>query len=236
MTSANSQESRDPTAPAPAKGPYTAETYTRKADHTPQTTQPESETYILALVTDAPHHQAMTSLRNTHFPPRLNKLSAHIALFRALPGSELPMITNSIEELVSNYRSFPVNASKPFLLSHGVGIEAQAPPARTIFQTLKEQWKGFLSKQDQSFRPYYTIQNKVDDKEIVRKTFEQVQREFGGSTGTIAGLVLYLYDRGFWKMEQIYPFREQEHQQPLSRMDNPRQDEWPALPKAGSSA
>ncbi|KAL8639457.1 MAG: hypothetical protein Q9228_003512 [Teloschistes exilis] len=237
MTSAKFHESSNPTTSAPANSPYTAETYTRKADHTPKTAQPESETYILALATDAAHHQAMTALRNKYFPPKLNKLSAHVALFRALPGSELPKIEQSVQELVRHYRPFPIIADDPFKLSHGIGVEVGAPPARTIYCTLKGQWNNFLSKQDLSFRPHYTIQNKVDDEEMVRKSFEEFQSEFGGSTGTVTGLSLYLYDRSFWRLRKIYSFPQQEeHQQPSSAMDNLHQDDWPALPKAGSFA
>ncbi|KAI4195434.1 MAG: hypothetical protein LQ350_007198 [Teloschistes chrysophthalmus] len=236
MTLTKPHENSNQTTSAPADGSYTAETYTRKADHTPQTAQSESETYVLSLATDAAHHQAMTALRNKYFPPKLNKLSAHVALFRALPGSELPKIEESVQKLVRYYQPFPIIADDPFKLSHGIGVEVRAPPARTIYSTLKEQWNNFLSKQDLNFKPHYTIQNKVDDEEMVRKAFEQVRSEFGGSTGTVTGLSLYLYDRGFWRLKKIYSFGQQEeHQQPSSAMDNLQQDNWPALPKAGSS-
>ncbi|KAL8931952.1 MAG: hypothetical protein Q9216_007014 [Gyalolechia sp. 2 TL-2023] len=178
-------------------GPYTASTYTRRADHTPQTAQPESETYILTLNTDEAHHKAVTALRNQHFPTHLNKLSAHIALFRALPGSELPTIQDAIEDLVQKYNSFQISTGKPFSLSHGVGLEADVKPAQEIFRTLKARWSPFLSKQDQSFRAHYTIQNKVEDQKVVEKTLEEVQQSFRGSTGTVTGLSLYLYERGY---------------------------------------
>ncbi|KAL9580932.1 MAG: hypothetical protein Q9212_004193 [Teloschistes hypoglaucus] len=236
-TSVDPHKNSHPTTSAPANGPYTAEAYTRKADHTPRTAQPESETYILALATDAAHHQAMTALRNRYFPPKLNKLSAHVALFRALPGSELSKIEESVQKLVRYYHPFPIIADDPFKLSHGIGVEVRAPPARTIYSKLKEQWNNFLSTQDLGFKPHYTIQNKVDDEEMVRKSFEQVQREFGGSTGTVTGLSLYLYDRGFWRLKKMYSFpQEEEEQKSSSAMDNLQQDDWLALPKAGSSA
>ncbi|KAI4141376.1 MAG: hypothetical protein L6R39_005372 [Caloplaca ligustica] len=211
-------------------GPYTAETYTRRADHTPRTAQPETETYILTLNTDEAHHKAVTALRDKYFPPALNKLSAHVALFRALPGSELPGIETAIQDVVRQSHPFPISTGKPFLLAHGVGLEVHASLAQDIFRTLKEQWNDFLSQQDQSFRAHYTVQNKVEDKEIARKTLEEIQGSFAGSTGTVTGLSLYLYVRGYWNLKQFYPFaegREKGLEAPVAATNN---SDWPALP------
>ncbi|KAL8669342.1 MAG: hypothetical protein Q9168_006058, partial [Polycauliona sp. 1 TL-2023] len=156
------------------EGGYTAQQYTRKPDHTPQTGQDESEKYILALQTDPAHHKAVTALRNQHFPAKINKLSAHVALFRALPGSQLPLIQSSIQQLVQHHQPFPISTGEPFLMAHGVGLHVHVKPAVEIFQALKEQWHGFLSKQDQSFRAHYTIQNKVERADA-EKCLEDIQ-------------------------------------------------------------
>ncbi|KAL8950503.1 MAG: hypothetical protein Q9222_003467 [Ikaeria aurantiellina] len=218
-------------------GPYTAEEYTRRADHTPQTAQPESETYILALTTDPAHHRTVTALREKYFPPKLNKLSAHIALFRALPGSKLPIIKTTIEAIVHQHQPFPIPTGKPFRLAHGVGLEAHVEPAKDIYKALKEQWAGFLSKQDQSFKPHYTIQNKAEEGEP-EKTMEDVRHSFSGSKGTVTGLSLYLYDKGFWKLEKAYPFdgeeRAQERAAPPAMNSNSDAD-WPTLPASRGS-
>ncbi|KAL8725825.1 MAG: hypothetical protein Q9166_007112 [cf. Caloplaca sp. 2 TL-2023] len=209
-------------------GQYTADTYSRRADHTPQTTQSESETYILALNTDTAHHKAVTALRNQYFPANLNKLSAHIALFRALPGSELPAIQTAIEDLVRRYQPFPISTSEPFIMAHGVGLGVNAEPAKHIFQRLKEQWASFLSKQDQSFKAHYTIQNKVE-KGVPQRTLEEVRTTFHGSTGTVDGLSLYLYDKGYWRLKRNYPFgyRKEEEKAPI--VDKSDGEEWPSL-------
>ncbi|KAI4125465.1 MAG: hypothetical protein LQ338_004223 [Usnochroma carphineum] len=211
-------------------GAHAADTRTRRADHTPQTAQAETEIYILTLNTDETHHKAVTALRNQYFPPNLNKLSAHVALFRALPGSELPAIEAAVQDVVRQKHPFPISTGKPFLLSRGVGLEVLVPPAQEIFRTLKAQWGSFLSKQDQSFRAHYTIQNKVEDKDIARKTLEEVQKSFAGSTGMVNGLSLYLYSKGYWKLRQFYPFPETQKQEKLPPMDNKGEADWPALP------
>lgn len=226
---AGPQAKSNNSASASNPGPYTADTYIRRADHTPHTSQPESETYILALNTDEAHHKAVTALRNHYFPPKLNKLSAHIALFRALPGSELASIESAIQDVVRHEHPFPISTGKPFLLSHGVGLEVHVAPAQHIFRTLKAQWQGFLSKQDQSFKAHYTIQNKVNDKEEVGKTLEEVQKNFAGSTGTVTGLSLYLYARGYWKLKQFYPFAEETDLGNATVESKRTDEEWPAL-------
>jgi len=185
--------------------PPTSRFYTRQADHTPNTADPESAVYILALRTDTAHHTRITALRTQYFPPNLNKLEAHIALFRALPGSHLPAITTDIHELVASQPPFPIKATKPFQLGHGVAIHVHAPEAGEIHERLREKWAGFLSKQDQSFRAHYTVQNKVE-KDVAERTLQEVRGTFRGEEGVVRGLVLYRYDRGFWRDKGEFEF------------------------------
>lgn len=85
--------------------------------------------------TDEAHHEAVTALPNRYFPPKLNKLSAHIALFRALPGSELAAIEAAIQDAVCQRYPFSISTGQAFLLSHGVGLEVNIIPAQDIFWT-----------------------------------------------------------------------------------------------------
>ncbi|KAL8861983.1 MAG: hypothetical protein Q9178_001438 [Gyalolechia marmorata] len=215
----------------PRAGGYTALEYTRKPDHIPQTSQDEAEKYILALNTDSAHHKTVTGLRNKHFPANINKLSAHVALFRALPGSQLSAIQSAIERLVHHYEPFPISTGDPFLMAHGIGLGVHAEPAKHIYRILKEQWNGFLSKQDQSFKAHYTIQNKVENS-IAQKSFDEVRdgpHRFEGSTGTVTGLSLYLYDRGYWRLKQTYLFepRDGNVQKPVVEKND--SEAWPSL-------
>lgn len=191
-------------------GAYTVETYHRNPDHIPNTSAASEETYILALHTDTSHHKALTALRNQHFPPKINKLAAHIVLFRALPGSHLEQIVSDIAAVVSPIKPFVIATGKPFRLAHGVGIEVHTTPPtapKDIFQELRDKWQDFLSRQDLgSFKAHYTIQNKVEDEEKVKACLESVKSDFHGSRGTVDGLVVYRYDRGWWKKERDFPF------------------------------
>lgn len=186
-------------------GPYTADNYTRRADHTANTAQEEDDSYILALHTDLEHHKRMTALRTQYFPPKLNKISAHVALFRALPGSQLAVIEADISAAAKNQQSFPIVTGKPFLLGHGVAIDANVPLAREIYNGLKDNWDGFLSKQDKSFKAHYTIQNKVEAG-VPQTTLDELQKNFEGSHGQVDGLSLYRYDKGYWRHTKDFMF------------------------------
>lgn len=193
-----------------SSGPYTAETYQRRDEHKARTGNKHEESYVLTLHTDQQHHQLMTSMRTRYFPPRLNKLNAHIALFRALPSSRLPQIIHDIESLTQSQPTFEVFATKAFLMKRGVGIHVDDTEgqAEAIFQQLKAKWESFLSQQDRRFKPHYTLQNKVDDEAVVRKTFNEVNEQFHGSRGQVTALTLYKYQQGFWKEAQSFSFHE----------------------------
>lgn len=189
---------------SPASGPFTAEQYKRRPDHTPNTAQEEVHKYILTLRTDPEHHARVTALRTQYFPPHLNKLSAHIALFRALPGSQLPAIESDILATTTPQQPFPIVTGKPFLMGHGVGIYAYVPPAKDIYKELREKWEGWLSRQDKSFEPHYTVQNKVE-RDVAVETLKEVER-LGEMKGVVDGLTLWRYDRGYWKRERDFMF------------------------------
>ncbi|KAL8816545.1 MAG: hypothetical protein Q9223_004458 [Gallowayella weberi] len=199
-------------------GKYTAETYTRRADHTPQPAQRENKTYILTLKTDIAHQETLTSLRNKYFPTIINKLFAHVTLFRALPGSKLPAIQVAIKRLVRQTSTFPISTGEPFLMSYGVGLDANVEPAKEIFETLRKQWSGFLSIQDRSFKPHYTIQNYVDQS-VAEETLAEVRNSFGGSAGTVQGLLLFLYNRGSWRLKSMHWFKDGKYRAKDHRMN-----------------
>lgn len=187
------------------RGPYYANQYTRRADHTPNTTQEKEDKYILALHTDAEHHARVTALRTKYFPPELNRLNAHVALFRALPGSQLPTMEDDILEVARQQQAFPISTDKPVLMAHGVGLDVQAPESRKIYTELEEKWNEFLSNQDKSFKPHYTVQNKVP-RRVSEKAWEDIKREWEGSQGEVDGLTLWRYDKGYWRHRRDFIF------------------------------
>lgn len=180
--------------------------------YTPKTSSHEDSVYVLTLLTDTKHHQTITKMREKYFPPRLNRLEAHLTLFHALPGSKLEdSIKPVLSEVSENTAPFPILAAKPFRLNKGIAIGVPkmkgGDDARQVHTQLKHAWKEFLSRQDGGgFAAHYTIMNKVDDESVVQKALSEVEAQWRGCRGTAEGLSLFLYERGNWVHVEDYRF------------------------------
>jgi 2'-5' RNA ligase len=147
----------------------------------------------------------MTSLRKRFFPPHLNKLDAHVAIFRALPGSEMEVILKDLTSVTYSTSAFTIRTREVLRLSKGVAVNIEdGGHSRAIYETLKKSWDGFLSKQDRSYRPHYTVANKLDGEQDVQDCLEGMHEDFQGSEGTVEGLALYRYERGRWVDRKIF--------------------------------
>ena len=190
----------------------------RSPHQTPQTEAEEEHVYILTFLTDQSHHDRMTELRNKYFPKHLNKLSAHLTIFHALPGSRMESsVIPTIEEVTSKTARFPVTARQPFRLGkRGIAIAVPegegGKQAKQIRHDLQQSWKRIriLSQQDAqktgSTFPHYTIMNKVDDEAEVKRVEEELRRDFVADRGVVEGLGLYLYDKGRWRWVKRFDF------------------------------
>lgn len=183
--------------------------------HIPQTASEDEPLYVLTLLTDKPHHDRMTALREQYFPKRINKLEAHLTFFHALPQSKLEdSVIPVLQQVASETPPFQVRATKPFRLKKGIAISVAknqgSVQAQEVHKRLQKPWleEGWLSEQDRrGCRVHYTIMNKVDNETEVLEAFEEVQQNFHGDVGTAEGLGLWRYDRGFWRWERGFDFQ-----------------------------
>lgn len=180
---------------------------------------------ILSLKLTENIHRFLTVLRETHFPVHLNKISGHIALFRALPGSQLPLIKQTVREVCAHTAPFNLEPSdatrmrKGVLVNFGVGTDE----ANELHRQLLDAWKGgdWLSVQDiGGFKAHVTVMNKVDDEDAVKRALQDVQIELHkfephkGRRDQAWGIGLHRYDRGWWRFEENFEFRgKEEHAQ-----------------------
>jgi hypothetical protein len=185
----------------------------------PKTQAPDENTYILTLLTDAPHHNRMTALRRNYFPKHLNKLEAHITLFHALPESKLhASVVPHVKAVASETRSLPIVASRVERLGKG-GIAIFVPKnspgdlgIKKVYRQLQGPWRkeGWLSVQDSAkrLRPHYTVMNKVEDESQVEVAVRELEKRFaeGGDEGVVEGLGLWRYERGWWKWVEGFRF------------------------------
>lgn len=149
----------------------------------------------------------MTALRKKYFPPKLNKLEAHLTLFHALPESKLEeTIVPTLTRVAAQTQSFDIHASSPIRMKKGFAIAVPkakgGEKAQSVHAALQGPWKqeGWLSEQDGGgFRVHYTVMNKVDDEEEVAAAMEEVKASFKGDKGRVEGLGLWRYERGYWR-------------------------------------
>lgn len=182
----------------------------RDPNHIPNTGFDEESTYVLTLTTNREFHQRINDLRKQYFPPQLNKIGAHITLFHALPGSQLPTIIADLLDLASTQSSFSIKIIEPLKMSHGVALNAKNQEAHRLWNSLMQKWgpagADFLSKQDQSFRAHYTIQNKAE-KDVAQKAWEEVKDRFKSDEGEAIGFTLYRYMKGgYWRYQRTIDF------------------------------
>jgi len=79
--------------------------------------------------------------------------------------------------------------------------------SKKVYEELRGKWRGFLSKQDDGgFRAHYTVMNKVEDESVVEGAMEEIRASWKGDRGVCEGLVLWRYDRGWWRLEREFQF------------------------------
>ncbi|KAH7028070.1 uncharacterized protein B0I36DRAFT_146864 [Microdochium trichocladiopsis] len=85
--------------------------------------------YAVALETDKPHRDAISSLRRQYFPPERLKVDAHLTIFHALPGDRLQDIRNVLTRVAGTIRrEGPGSMRKLRNLMHGKAAKQQARP------------------------------------------------------------------------------------------------------------
>lgn len=152
------------------------------------------DVHVLTLLTDVAHNRSMNALRKAYFPSHLNKVGAHISLFRGLPGSKLESeIVPVLEEIVARTAPYQILAIRPFRLSKGIAIHVAdnierdnadyhgntGPETEAIHNELRRRWSNWLSEQDSSpARLHYTVMNKVSNKEVINGTLKTLEQAF----------------------------------------------------------
>lgn len=97
----------------------------------------------------------------------------------------------------------------------GIKLEGGKEKVVRVFKDLELPWEseGWLSDQDRSFQPHWTVQNKVEDEKVVEKSMREVEGVLkgegqggGGLVGKATGLTLFRYEKGYWKFEKSWKF------------------------------
>ncbi|WP_210253146.1 2'-5' RNA ligase family protein [Beijerinckia sp. L45] len=163
------------------------------------------------IVTAAFDHATATefqTLRDRHFPPRINIVPAHLTLFHSLPGAELAAVTARLAAMGHTEGEIAYRADGLRFSGRGVALSIAAPRLVLLRNTLAFDWRAWLTNQDQQpFRPHVTIQNKVDPV-AARALHARLDAAPPEIRGRIVGLDLWHYRGGPWERVARHAFAE----------------------------
>ena len=147
----------------------------------------------------------LQQLRRAHYPAELNRVPAHLTLFRQLPPS--------LEGELATRLARATAAAAPHAtltgiidLGEGTAFRVDSEELDAIRAELAEAFHGLLTPQDRAWRPHVTIQNKV-----TRAEARRLQRDLGATFVprplAIHGLAAWRYLGGPWQPVRDWSFR-----------------------------
>lgn len=146
-------------------------------------------------------------LREAHFPPERNYLSAHLTLFHHLPGDREGEVAEEIRDDCRDQTPITLTAAGLLFMGRGVAYKLEAPELVGLRRRLAKTWELFLTKQDQQgLRPHVTVQNKVAP-EVARALHQRLEASFSPFEVRGEGLLLWRYLGGPWEKVGEHPFR-----------------------------
>ena len=161
---------------------------------------------ILTLKMDDRSQERFDLLRERHFPPERNYLSAHLTLFHKLPGEHQAVISAELHEICQDREPITLDVVGIRFLGRGVAYELSSPGLSALRRDLAKRWAPWLGAQDrQGLKPHVTVQNKVSP-ERARALHEQLQATFSTFEVEGLGLSLWRYLDGPWEPAGTYLF------------------------------
>jgi hypothetical protein len=145
-------------------------------------------------------------LRRTHYPAELNRVPAHLSLFRQLPPSLGPELGS---RLAAATAAPPPRATIAGImdLGEGTAFRVDSRELEEIREDLTDALHGLLMPQDQApWRAHVTIQNKVEPREA-RRLQQQFRATFEPRPLAIRAIGVWRYLDGPWKKVREHPFR-----------------------------
>ena len=162
--------------------------------------------FILTLKMDDESQERFDRLREAHFPPERNYLSAHLTLFHHLPGDREGEVVEEIEDACRQQAPIILKATGLLFMGRGVAYKLEAPELVGLRRRLARTWEPFLTNQDrQGLRPHVTVQNKVSP-EKARALHQQLESSFSPFEVRGGGLLLWRYLGGPWEKTGEHAF------------------------------
>ena len=160
---------------------------------------------IVTLLLVEAAQQRFDRLREQHFPPERNYLSAHVTLFHALPGEQLEAVRADLAE-AADRPAFDVDVTGVRFLGRGVAYALASSELAALRAGLVSSWQPWLTPQDQQVHaPHVTVQNKVAPA-VARALHERLRAEFVPHDVRARGLGLWRYLGGPWQPVAEFAF------------------------------
>ncbi len=177
---------------------------------------------VVTLLLGEDAQRRFDRLRAAHFPARplpgarperarggeegVFRLAAHVTLFHALPGDELPRVRAVLTE-AADRPAFGLLVSRVRLLGRGVAYDLESAELTALWAELRDRFDPWLTPQDrQPGRAHVTVQNKVDP-QTARELHAGLAASFTPETVPARGLGLWRYLGGPWAPEGEHLFR-----------------------------
>ena len=145
-------------------------------------------------------------MRQAHFPPERNFLSAHITLFHHLPPMHWPEIKTRLAALARENAAPAARLSDVMFLGRGVAYRIDCPELLMMREELASDLQGLLTPQDQAKpRLHITVQNKVEPA-VAKALFAELLSNFEPRPIEINGLAAHYYRGGPWEFIQDWKF------------------------------
>lgn len=145
-------------------------------------------------------------LRRRHYPPRHNRVPAHITLFRHLPPARAAELAHRVNE---ECRAPPPPAWLTTVLARadGVALAVDSPGLLAIRERLADAFFRDLTPQDQPVpRLHVTVQAKADSR-AAQAAQAAICATFVPRPLAIAGLAIWGYRGGPWELVARANFR-----------------------------
>jgi len=146
------------------------------------------------------------ALRRAHYPPALNRVPAHLTLFRQLPPSVETELSARLAAATAAQPP-PARITGIMDLGEGTALRVESPALAAIRDGLAEALHGVLIPQDRApWRAHVTIQNKVAPRQA-RALQQSLRADFVPRPLAIRALASWRYLDGSWEKSRAYAFR-----------------------------
>ena len=161
-------------------------------------------TLIVTLQLDAASQTFFERMRQLHYPPDRNVISAHLTLFHQLPEDEQVMKT--LQQTAEAQPPFSLACTGLLSLGRGVAYQLESAALLSLHKSLARAFAPHLSAQDkQRFKPHIVIQNKVTS-ERARSLLAELRGSPLPPNGNGCGLDVWRYLGGPWARLRTFQF------------------------------